>query len=783
MNTTILIPQQLTALIPEPTGKSAKHLIIDAVERQVKPRQTNLKKNETRRIGLYFTSRETAILKKAMKGKTDNYAEFCSTILQTVLKSGSLKTGEPATDHELDTDNFNKKAETLLKRAVKKPHKSQTKLLADGLSAFSNNQILLGEAPTGSGKGLAIASLAFDTATQYPEETVVVSAPSFSILRQLIKEYNRISNAHGPTAALILGKQEFICVTKLIEFIKDNNDQIKPKTLKRINNWIESGGPSAHPESPYNWQVSELAAIAENFPATDFSLNHYDSVLDEGYEAYTQHKIDAYEANIIFCSHTMLAFYTKTLIKTKTGIKILPPFNRAIIDEAHLFHLAFLNAYSNMISLRMSMYNAHKSIKMIGSKPRLHKAFTARYNRLSEIGRQNDNIKIHAREKNRKQSEIVDILHEWEAGLTNITTALKEKLKKTRKKSLKAEIESIYNEVFDENQELKYALSRLNKGDDVRLDYSPIRSYPRIVASPKSIAGPMRYFWNTLDGAACISATLFVPKKGVNGYSAMYISGRLGIDKKRMKPSHSQLPTWATNPVTLYLPQTIDKIKKTRPILIPPTERYTKGLDQEALQKIKKDWYREVAACISLIGKKHATGGTLCLLTSYESVQGISYLLSKDSDIKQRLVLSSTDEHFTQTQKRYLKKAKNGEQPIWLGVGQCWTGIDLRLPGPIKQDLSLTDLIIPRLPLNTNPSHALRSIIENASSPFSVLLTDMALTLRQGIGRLVRQRGCCEKRIYLLDRRYKHPAFNFIDQPVGAILKNYTKREYFEITK
>lgn len=193
-------------------------------------------------------------------------------------------------------------------------------------------------------------------------------------------------------------------------------------------------------------------------------------------------------------------------------------------------------------------------------------------------------------------------------------------------------------------------------------------------------------------------------------------------------------------------------------------------------QKEQRDiiWCKEVADEIAHIYNT-AAGGCLVLMTSYNFVSKVKSFLMQHPHIADNLIYAQQGEMATkdkmktqpitidEQRRKYLRMAFEGKKPVWLALGNAWTGINLSGGDPMKdlygseipegKDNVLTDLIIPRLPFGVNKSvtHAHR-IAHKKKVQWERI--DTLLRLRQGAGRLVRRHGVPKnRRIHILDAR------------------------------
>ena len=91
-----------------------------------------------------------------------------------------------------------------------------------------------------------------------------------------------------------------------------------------------------------------------------------------------------------------------------------------------------------------------------------------------------------------------------------------------------------------------------------------------------------------------------------------------------------------------------------------------------------------------------------------------------------------------------------------MATGRAWTGLDLSIGDRARDDHAIDYLVVPRLPvlLNCSASHRERVLGGHGTSYFGPReVWQCSRQLRQGVGRLVRQRGVRAKELYVLDGR------------------------------
>jgi len=306
----------------------------------------------------------------------------------------------------------------------------------------------------------------------------------------------------------------------------------------------------------------------------------------------------------------------------------------------------------------------------------------------------------------------------------------------------------------------------------IAISFSPIYRYPLISAGPSTVEPQLDHFWRRLKAGCAVSATLYMH---VNQYhvSPAYMAKKLAVPHDRIATMSPLEPQWVRKPVTVYLP--VKKEVGARLWLQPISRSNSTELtDRQQLLWVNQ-WYNEVADAIIHIAAD-ATGGTLVLLTSYSAIDAIGEILGQKRGVKSRLLASSRETSFSAIRGRYVQSALSGDRPVWLATGPAWVGMDVLrgITVPAKDDLIITDLVIPRFPTGitntTTHQHRMAS-----SSQWGAVAEryETAIVTKQAFGRPVRQSGVPPRRYYLLDSRI-HTKLRGMLQPCVDMLGRYT---------
>jgi CRISPR type IV-associated DEAD/DEAH-box helicase Csf4 len=696
----------------------------------------------------------------------------------------------------------------------RKPREGQNEFYDNLHSSLRNNKIGICESSTGSGKTAAILAALFDT-IKGKGKRGLISTPAVALVRDFATEHTRLG-VNAPPLRIFFGMNEFVSEIELTDFL-DNWDSHNEQREK-IYTWLENGAQSSEEGIKHCFLKHTLKMIAPDIPLEEVLLRDSCDAEDKGMLAYRQQfvkdndKPDAEE--ILLCSHAMLAVdirtrlavavksdefieskaaldavwktmktnkaasisnentlpdlvsaqqaLTDTIIESSADRGRIPDFAYAIIDEAHLLEQSFSNTLSNYVAIHQFTLHAKELMQHKILTKEAYSNIQHAYQALCNSAKSQENDIIHI-------SQLNEIIL---SPLSAIEVASREGIKsflasKKRSSNITSELKQIL-QVFQRDTSFIAQATHATAGQISYLNLSPRLAYPRLFVGKASVDRYLRLLWDSLEGAACVSATLYIPK--ADALSSFYIQSILAIPNERKQDFEPIKPSWIKETIaSTYLPscddQSIVQLK-------PPSKKKNKSDAENEQNEI--NWCREVANKLIEIYDS-AAGGCLVLMTSYAYVKKVKNFLMENERIAANLIFAQQGEAATkkrgkkqaitidEQRRAYLTLAFNGQKPIWLALGNAWTGINLSggdvmksLFGseiPAEEDNVLTDLIIPRLPFGINKSvtHTYR-VSHKKKIPWERI--DTLLRLRQGIGRLVRRHGVPKnRRIHILDAR------------------------------
>lgn len=700
-----------------------------------------------------------------------------------------------------------------LSHSERKPRDGQNEFYSNIVSSLTGGKVGFCEASTGAGKTASILAAISDS-IKGTGQRGLIATPAVSLVRDFAIEHNRFG-PKAPPLRIFLGMGEFVSESELASFI-DEWTGFDAQVIA-IKKWLNSGAKSTEVGIPQPFLKHTLRIISPDIPLEEILLKDDVDDTDAGMRAYRdqfnkeQDILGAEE--ILLCSHAMLAVdlrtrlaiasrseevvdvrteldsawksvkfnkeanldtkdsltnaklaqeaWDKAVIDSSAGRGKLPDYSYLIIDEAHLLEQSFSNSLSSYVAIHQFTLHA-KSLAQSGllSKGAVTDIDKA-YRSLCLAARQQHNDTIHISYLN---SDILTPLN----IIAKVSKEGVEKISKKRLASIDPQILKKLN-LFKNDMMCINQASHSITGQIAYLNLSPRLAYPRLFVGRASVEQYLRFLWSSVRGAACVSATLYIPKE--DGLSSWYMQSILAIPNERKQDFEPIVPKWIRDTIHEIRMPFCGIVNGKVPLR--PSSRGDR-LSEDQKDESDTEWCKEVADELVKIYDS-AAGGCLVLMTSYNYVNKVKSFLLKHPNIAPNLIFAQQGEIATkdkpktqpitisEQQRKYLQLASQGKKPIWLGLGNAWTGINLSGGDPMKDvcgieiapedDNVLTDLIIPRLPFGINKSvtHTYR-MTHRKTVPWDRI--DTLLRLRQGVGRLVRRYGVPKnRRVHLLDAR------------------------------
>jgi len=608
-----------------------------------------------------------------------------------------------------------------------------------------DGKIGLCEAGTGTGKAYACltAAEAFATAKKMP---VVVATFTRALQKQLFETSKMMGRVigHAVNVAVVYGKQNYVSPVRLEEMISDTDTDAK--TRKVLKKWKSDTD---------TWLIADLAEfLDDDFPIELLEIEPQSSDEVE-LLPYREALKKAADADVIITSHHMLIY---AMMQKNANIFGFIP-DHIVIDEAHLFEAAADTVLGKQVSLASVSWGLKKLMAIEGRHKKglveWSQSLDAFTQNIIQQGQGKDVLELVSRNG---VSEAIKSSESWVKHLSSAPKIAKTiKLNKTESKAYKAIIEA--SRLF---ADLKKSSGEAQQYNNIYATLSPVLNYVRLLSTSSTfIAKDIEHIvWNKIRGASLLSATLFLPTKN-NGESAQFFINSVGLKDKNVVVEPAFFEAWIYDNLTVYA--------ASEDFPTPKSSEIGTSVEREA-------WLEAVASTITQIDAhpySDENGGIMVLCTSYDDAKAIETRLSNTN--RQVIAYHRGDDMRT-TLNNY--KALEGKG-ILIGLGGFWTGVDL--PGCL-----LTDLVITRLPLISASDKLVISRFEYIKKTMGVgvafattILPKMAMTLKQGMGRVIRSETDIG-RVYITDPR-------ILTKPkwrISSILRKYEPIiEMYEKTK
>lgn len=614
-------------------------------------------------------------------------------------------------------------------------------------TSLETERICLAEASTGIGKSRAMVAAAIQESKK--RKKVVISAPTLKVLGQLWTEYETLKEEElgkNVSAGFFPGITEFVSPERLAEWLSDSEFQDQA-----VSEWLEKGGPplSDSPliramkgasEGTLSFLAEDLRKIAVNLTADDFLLKSEEK---DTHPSIENVRMSAIDEDILFCTHAMLARAHQSKWAAFPAPDIL------IVDEAHQLEQSFAKIHSmalSLSSLRRRLKNAAKEtgassgsaiVKAIKS---IDRNFSMLIGKIGGTGER----QIRIRADMEFSQEIKEIIEDLEH-------------------CLKPKPLSVVRNIKDDRAVIKAALEVMTgkKGTGF-LEFSPDLRFPSIVSGRDTVGDILGHLWKSVKGAAICSATLYIPDEFGNN-RADYMISLLALPKARTDTPPPVSAPWVTSIPTVHLPS-----KDLAPLISRPLGKI-RNKEGESL------WIENIADQCRRIAQ-NSKGGMLVLTSSFDQIES----LEKNMNLPERIVTQKKDEKFQNSEQRFRDLHAKGLRPILIATGGAWTGIDLTDKTlPPDQDRLLTDLVIACAPVGFNRTTS--SLYRVEKTGVDSIIKEALLTIKQGLGRLVRHPNAAEKNIWVLDGRIwtEWPGFERFQKSARKMLDriNYKKQE------
>lgn len=601
--------------------------------------------------------------------------------------------------------------------------------------------ISLIEAPPAAGKTLAMAWHALGLA-QRTGERVLMAVPTLAVLRQTIAAVRRLAEAAFPEmrADAVFGRQEFVNP----DLSRDWIARFAPDALPTYEEWTAAQGDFGWTRSSLD-QAMRAVGFDLDLPAETSLLARRNAQAQKSYAR--QYDTDA---QVIVATHALLArdvaartgrraddeidaaavaVANERRIRLETAEdRILPEWRHLVVDEAHQLASGFMMALTSHLSfhrlLRILDERASSGAEISeDALDKLHRAVALHEGSPPRGLRRTQRLSMELRHHSRLVRQIERCIPE-DASRLGAEPSDTDYLARFRDAAVLAQ--------------------RGRRLVAPSITWSDVQGRLGLSITPLSFLRQLDFCFRSCRTAALLSATLYAHDDDL---PEEHVVRQLALPAERVR-AHDAIPAdWATRTVTLHLPS------EAASAMLNPTRR---------------DWGDALAVAVA--NAAEVGGGTLVLATSHETVAALAGRLADHGP----RVMTTDDRGVAAAAERFASAARRGDRPIWIATGPAWTGLDL-------PDDVVDALVVTRLPYGlANPIlHEHLTATVRSRAGFRDMETDMLKVLRQGIGRLVRDRAATRPRaLWIADGR-------IVGHVAGAraltSLREYRNRTAFEI--
>lgn len=555
--------------------------------------------------------------------------------------------------------------------------------------AIKNNKSAVIEAGTGVGKTFAYLAPALSSGGK-----VIVSTGTKTLQDQLyFKDLPLVRKAFqtGAKLALLKGRANYLCVYRLKQAIGEGQfrDRRSVSYLHRIDDWstITKMGEIA--------EVKNIPNDAEVWPSVTSSADNClgAECPDYGECFVAQARKKAQEADVVVVNHHL--FFADMALKDEGFGELLPSANVIILDESHQLPDVASNFFSEVFASRQVRDLARDILAesmSLGDMPELAEAAREMDKVVQDLrlamdkpGLREPWYKISSKPAIKKE---IANLKATMIDLDTLLTTLDE-----RSKGLQTCHERL-------STLLEY-LKQMQKPDEGMVQwYETFTRSFSLISTPLDIA---TQFKRQMEAMPCswifTSATLAVD----NQFS--HFSERMGIESAEELKLDSPFDYWHHS--LMYAPPNIP---------LPQDHGFVEAVVEASLPVIE--------AC---------KGGVFMLFTSYYALNKAAEILEDSFDNSANRPILVQGEA---TQHEMIEKFRQAGNAILLGTSSFWEGVDVR-------GEALSCVIIDKLPFaapNDPVMEArIQSIRDNNGNPFfDYQLPQAVITLKQGVGRLIR---------------------------------------------
>ncbi|MDQ1239091.1 MAG: ATP-dependent helicase DinG [Thermodesulfobacteriota bacterium] len=593
----------------------------------------------------------------------------------------------------------------------------QAQMAWEVFQVLFSSDVLLIEAPTGTGK-----TLAYLAAVALSRRKTAVSTGTKNLQEQLFfKDVPFVQEHLFPQLKVVLlkGRGNFVCHSRVKKFMSQIHVRFtaEPDRLAEIMDWYRTTRKKGQGDR------AELAELPEDDDIWPEICSSTETCLGkkcpDKEECFVQRmRARAADSDLMIVNHHLLC--SDLAIRERGFGEVIPRYESLIIDEAH----GLEDAATKHFGVQLSLFKMLRLVKDTTSELRGQNIAEKKFGILLNA-MENDARLLFESLAERTKSQAVSLegldprIHEMRNSLCTKLESLSAMLHNLPKDS--EDFHNLARRCEDASSDLKIILREENDGDYACWAERRERQVT-VHASPVDV-GPIikSHLYGRVDSIVFTSATLS------SNENFEYFKSRLGLDgdssvREKILPS----PFDYSRQTLLFIPYSMPEPNS------PEFVDAMVGLLPKILDKTR--------------------GRAFVLFTSYRNMEAVYQELKRKLPFR-LLVQGAKSKH------RLLEEFRSHNGSVLLATSSFWEGVDV-------QGDALSCVIIDRLPFASpgDPLVAARmnKLKKENKSPFYNFQVPMAvIALKQGLGRLIRTRT--DKGVLcILDPR-------ILTKPYGAI--------------
>ncbi|WP_323894163.1 ATP-dependent DNA helicase [Aeromonas allosaccharophila] len=556
--------------------------------------------------------------------------------------------------------------------------------------AIKSGGRLLVEAGTGTGKTYAYLVPALESGKR-----VVISTGSKNLQEQLFyRDLPTITGAlsYTPPVALLKGRSNYLCIERMNRLLSESHLQ-KPEVLNdlvKVKSWSTATD---------NGDVGDIPGLQENAEILAHVTSTNDNCLGRDCPYYDDcHLVvarrRAMDAQVVVINHHL--FFADMAVKDTGFGELVPEAQVYVFDEAHQLPEIATNYFGKSVGSR-TIQDLAQDIQL---------AYRAEAHDMAQLGKAADRLAI--------ASQDLRLAFGVDGGRGNTRDMLRQ--------SLWGQALARLNDAIG----LCYEVLKLALGRGEQLDHAFERICELRTRLGEVLAVNQTGFSYWYDCSRLHFSLNLTPLSVAERFSAevqkpevawVFTSATLTVD---MRFDHFKAELGLAGSAELILDSPFDYAEQARlcvPRYLPEPNAFGRG---EQLANLM----------IPLINK--TPGGCFFLCTSHQVMRQVAEVLRRE--IGRTVLLQGED-----NKQRLLKEFVENGRAVLVATSSFWEGIDVR-------GAALSCVIIDKLPFASPDDPLLKARVDDCKlkggDPFAELLLPKAvIALKQGVGRLIRDRS------------------------------------------